>query len=471
MKLRISLIFLSLLHLSAGERTKFNQQRLLAETEAKTEAETEIGQAVKPPSEVRLAYVAEKIGIELEVVSQFTSAAETIEVDPQPRPEKQKVAFLFLAMTDLLWNQLWENFFATATPGDYSIYVHRAAAKFQDPQARKEQDLPLAKFGAIEVPWVKTAWCALFGVEVASLTAALQDPANTQFVFVSDSTVPLKRFDYIYKQLIVNSPSTSKFCVAEPAQYREAQVQMAIQEAKRSCVFLDYLRNINPRVLKHHQWAVLARQHAAAVVRQAIPALELYKATWPYAATDIPGGLGEGCSDESVPLTALLYDLEVKGKSTNNTWIDLTRLGVEMNCLTYVNWRNCFADTELSTSNLYSDLVSLFKNKGEVLKVIGGMIQPELDFDFLSTALKRDLNGFPTAFQTVDEAYLRKMVSHGFMFARKFNTGMTVKVGMSEVPLEEILPRLWDGVDEHKAQSLTWSHVATTGNPSSLGKP
>ena len=30
-----------------------------------------------------------------------------------------------------------------------------------------------------------------------------------------------------------------------------------------------------------------------------------------------------------------------RNRSSGNTWLDLTRLGVEQNCLTFVRWRNC----------------------------------------------------------------------------------------------------------------------------------
>lgn len=153
-----------------------------------------------------------------------------------------KVAFLFLTMSDFPWLKVWEAFFQDASKKDYSIYVHRAALK--DAAKRKAQPLPLAKYGAIEVPWVQTAWCALFGVEVASLFHAMQDPTNVQFVFISDSSVPLKPFNYVYKQLALNFPETSKICLASGAYFTEAKKEFVKQEAKRACVFRDFLRGI-----------------------------------------------------------------------------------------------------------------------------------------------------------------------------------------------------------------------------------
>ncbi|CAE7574125.1 BC10, partial [Symbiodinium pilosum] len=187
--------------------------------------------------------------------------------------------------------------------------------------------LPLEQFGAIRVPWVRTAWCALFGVEVATLFEALKDPTNAQFVFVSDSTVPLKNFSYVHKELMQVAPQSSKVCLAEPARFALAKTEMMKQESLRKCFFRDFLRGINPRALKHHQWLTLTRRHAAAVVVHAEDALNIYEDAWLQAAPDLD--IGEGCSDEAVPVIALLASLTSKGQSSGNTWTDLTRLGVE----------------------------------------------------------------------------------------------------------------------------------------------
>lgn len=450
----------------------------------------------REPHPDRLQYVNEKLGLEREVVRDFVSKAGSLQVASSPGT--QKVAFLFLTMKDLAWPKLWQSFFSSATAGDYSIYVHQAALK-DGPDA--EHPLPLAEFGALSVPWVKTAWCALFGVEVAILSAALADPSNVQFVFVSDTTVPLKSFAYVHQQLVQNSPTTSKFCLAEPASYEYASMELAKQEAKRDCVFRDFLRNINPRTLKHHQWAVLARSHAVAVVRNAAAALDVYQDVWTQAAPDVTN-MAEGCSDEAVPIIALLHDLDVRNSSTGNTWTDLTRLGVEQNCLTYVRWRNCFGGTELDLRSLAGEAAAVLSNYDEVGSMIKGLIRPKMNLDFMKTKLKREMNGFPHVFSKVDEKYLHSMVNQGFMFARKFDVGLevattrTVAVEKSEnsgrlsgwsnyltgaasetktekvmEPLETFLPKLWQEVDAQQAQAATWSRLETRGAPGALRVP
>ena len=260
--------------------------------------------------------------IEHRVVEQFIPKAADLWALSMGSP---KVAFLFLTMSEFPWLEAWEAFFEDASKKDYSIYVHRAALK--DAAQRQAQPLPLAKYGAIEVPWVQTAWCALFGVEVASLFHAMTDPANQQFVFVSDSSVPLKPFAYVYKELALNSPETSKICLASEAYFKGAKKEFVKQEAKRSCVFRDFLRGINPRAMKHHQWAVFSRAHSKMIIQYAKEALKIYEDVWLQAAPDIKNN-AEGCSDEAVPLIALLHALDAKGESTGaKKWESQRRWG------------------------------------------------------------------------------------------------------------------------------------------------
>lgn len=419
------------------------------------------------PTEQRREYVKSKMAIEHRVVDQFIhKAADLLEVGMG----NPKVAFLFLTMADFPWMKAWEAFFQDAPKKDYSIYVHRAALK--DAAQRQAQPLPLAQYGAIEVPWVQTAWCALFGVEVASLFHAMQDPANTQFVFVSDSSVPLKPFAYVYKELALHSPETSKICLASGAYFKEAKKEFVKQEAKRACVFRDFLRGINPRAMKHHQWAVFNRAHAKMIIQYAKEALHIYEDVWLQAAPDIKN-IAEGCSDEAVPLIALLHALDAKNQSTGNTWLDLTRLGVEQNCLTFVRWRNCFVGTQLDLSEPLADVRTLWKNAHEVLDVN--------NIDLQKSGLKRGLNGFPHAFDNITGTYLETLMNTNFMFARKFHTeaqvletnpdsllGVFSYSPVEARPLAEALPRLWSQLRPDRA---AWSRLEYSGKPGPLTQP
>lgn len=410
----------------------------------------------------RRNYMEEKLRVDREVLR----ACSVPSVLPAWPGNTRQVAFLFMTEDGLDFEDLWDKFFGDASAyGAYSIYVHRAgnrekrlAERFSGWTMPWSATLPLSRWGAVELPQVETRWCALFGLEVALLARALQDPHNQQFVFVSHNTIPLKSFNYVYKQLVLDSSFTSKFCFAEPAFHKLASYETIRNEPRRTCVFRDFWRSFSPRTLKHHQWVVLSREHAAIVVRRAQKALDTWHKSWIQAAPDLLH-MAEGCSDESAPIDALLYDLEHKGSSTGNTWADLTRMGIEQQCLTFVLWRHCFTETRLEYSeNIAKDLDAVLKH-GELRMLT------DREFNFFKSALKRELNGYPAIFDSIPIDYLWKLVQEGFMFARKFVKGVKVKVGDSEFSLDMVLPLLWDIVDDFNASQRVWSRLSIEGKP------
>merc|ERR1711972_1198747 len=75
--------------------------------------------------------------------------------------------------------------------------------------------------------------------------------------------------------------------------------------------------------------------------------IDTYEQSLLQAAPDIEL-MGEGCSDEGVPITTLLKAIEIEKKATQNPSRDLQDIGVEENCLTYVWWRGCFKGSNLN---------------------------------------------------------------------------------------------------------------------------
>lgn len=415
-------------------------------------------------SEERKSYINAKIATDRRGIRQY-NVPYALPLWPSSTAQ---VAFLFLTMDELDFEKVWDRFFSEAPAGRFSIYFHRASLWRENGDQmvnrsaqRGARPLPLGRWGAVEVPPVKTGWCALMGAEVALLAAATRDARNQQFVFLSHNTVPLKGFDYVYRHLAVNSPSTSKFCLAEPAYYKLAYTETIRNELRRTCVFRDFYRVYNPRTLKHHQWIVLARNHAEAVVRRAEEALNIWRESWEAAAPDLINN-AEGCSDEAVPIAALLHDLKERGRSTGNTWGDLTRLGVEQQCLTYVLWRHCFGDTELEQSAPIAKELGIVRRHGELRMLT------DLGFDFFQSELKRKLNGYPSVFKRMPMEYLSKLVNQGFMFARKFVRDIEVLVDGRTVPLDIALSALWQSVDEKAASERIWSRLSTEGVPTPI---
>ena len=292
------------------------------------------------------------------------------------------------------------------------------------------------------------------------------DPLSLKMCFAVEN---LKTYPFSIIQLLsYSSVSTSSLS--------------CFQELSSGCVFRDFLRGINPRSMKHHQWAVFARSHAKQIIKYAKVALETYQEVWTQAAPDIKGG-AEGCSDEAVPLIALLKGLELEKKSTGNTWTDLTRLGVEQNCLTYVRWRNCFIGTDLALRDIKGDITALWRNRYGIKDIVGGN-QAAIQ----QSALKKELNGFPHSFESITSDYLRIMVNQGFMFARKMDPKVSVTSGRlsyadflwlpfasydepqepQKQSLEVLLPELWSKVN---VSGATWSRLDVSGKPGPLNQP
>mmetsp|Transcript_158361 Transcript_158361/g.507921 ORF Transcript_158361/g.507921 Transcript_158361/m.507921 type:complete len:138 (-) Transcript_158361:448-861(-) len=75
---------------------------------------------------------------------------------------------------------------------------------------------------------------------------ALEKRDNVQFVFVSESSVLVKGFDYVCRQLAEKSPSTSNFCLATPATHELAASQMTQDELWKRCTFQDFYHETGP---------------------------------------------------------------------------------------------------------------------------------------------------------------------------------------------------------------------------------
>merc|ERR1719359_2021137 len=80
-----------------------------------------------------------------------------------------------------------------------------------------------------------------------------------KFVFISDSTLPVKPFSYIHNQLCSNDESD--FCLFPADQWGSAKVDGH-----------DVL------MVKHHQWVVLSRAHAEVMLKDWVPVD--YRGVW-----------------------------------------------------------------------------------------------------------------------------------------------------------------------------------------------
>lgn len=275
----------------------------------------------------------------------------------------RRVAFLFLIEDSILHEDVWRAFFQSAPRGSYSVYVHPSERRsptvggfFASRVLSRHQILP-------------TSWGWLVGGMNALLKAALADPYNEAFVFLSASTLPVKPFRDVHHALLKNS--SSQFCVSPADQW---------------------LRNQHGRAVKHHQWVVLTRPHAE---RIASPADGYRFPMGDYGA--------KCCEDEFAYLAAVLGTVRSSKDSSRAVAIpdinsghpiDLDHPTEQGSCSTYVWWPDYAKE-------------SPFRD-----------VSPD------GCALR---SSYPAVFTEVPKAFLLRLRASPFLFARKFAANCTVR--------------------------------------------
>jgi hypothetical protein len=104
----------------------------------------------------------------------------------------KKIAFCFLIYKKIFHEDLWYNYLKNIDPNKYSIYIHY-----------KEQQ-PLKHFEQHKLKQtIDTCWGCLSIVQAQNLILkeAIKDSNNQHFIWLSDSCIPIKSFNYIYNYL------------------------------------------------------------------------------------------------------------------------------------------------------------------------------------------------------------------------------------------------------------------------------
>jgi hypothetical protein len=150
-----------------------------------------------------------------------------------------KIAFCFLIYDIINHEDLWNAFFKNVNINKYNIYIHyKTNTKLRYFEKYKLNKCTLTKYGDISI--VKAQNLLLY--------QALTDINNKLFIFISNSCIPLKSFDYIYIQYTQNL-NFSYF---------------NITPQKQCFPRCDYTLNyINKKYIqKSSQWCILNRKHA-----------------------------------------------------------------------------------------------------------------------------------------------------------------------------------------------------------------
>ncbi|KAJ3670696.1 hypothetical protein LUZ60_008122 [Juncus effusus] len=160
-----------------------------------------------------------------------------------------KIAFLFLARSNLPLDFVWDTFFKNAEPDKFSIYIHSEPGHVFDESTTKS---PFFYNRQLKTS-LKVTWGGSTMIEAEKLLfrSALADPTNQRFVLLSDSCVPLYNFTYIYNYLMASRKSfVDIFLDKKEGRYNLKMASTIPKEKWR----------------KGSQWIALVRKHAEMVV-------------------------------------------------------------------------------------------------------------------------------------------------------------------------------------------------------------
>ena len=156
-----------------------------------------------------------------------------------------KIAFLFLIYDMINHESIWHRYFEGIGKNRYNIYIHYKADR--DVRLEFFDDYKIDKSKIIDT---KYADISIVKAQNILLKEALKDTANSHFIFLSGSCIPLKSFEYLYHHL---DTAYSYFHVADP------------DDCFPDCeVALQYIPKRH--IKKASQWSILNRKHGALLV-------------------------------------------------------------------------------------------------------------------------------------------------------------------------------------------------------------
>lgn len=183
-----------------------------------------------------------------------TSATTITTTTTSTQAPVRVVYFLFMVDDHLPHAALWSMFFAGAPRESWRALVH-----CQDAERCRENgvhEMPGFEMVATVPTWychdLVTAMAELLRSALAIRAEVPHPSSREKFVFLSDSTLPIKPFGVVHDALM--SDEDSDFCVFPKDQWASAT-----------------LDDREMLLVKHHQWLVLTRQHAELFVQKWVP--------------------------------------------------------------------------------------------------------------------------------------------------------------------------------------------------------
>jgi len=344
------------------------------------------------------------------------------------KSDKPQIIFLFLVMDRINNEEIWDRFFAPAIHGtDYVALVH---CKSVDNCRRNIKSPHRYEI----IPVVETKYCTDL---VSGMNALLQagvtyagnkGRADDKFVFISDSTLPVKPFSVVQSRLL-GTGTGSNFCIFPRNEWAEiAEPISGLVPSVRAAV-------------KHHQWMILSRAHAGQILTRSHEYRDLMGQ---FHMNTFTGTMkNTGCLDEFWHFAILFGTI---AHATNPQTIQMTGLNgkplstteyeIQGQCDTFVQWVPRASGTANNMTMLTSTLTQ----------------DPGVDMTAASD--KR-----PATFHRMSLNSVIQFRDSWFLFARKVDDGASFagcerlvdvfdKLVFSTPPQEFHVPPTWAGTGQ-----------------------
>lgn len=209
------------------------------------------------------------------------------------KKKNKKIAFCFLIYDKINHENLWKAFLKNIDSSKYNIYIHY------------KENKQLSFFNNNKLNnTVPTKWCgdSLVEAQLLLLDEAIKDLDNTHFIFVSNSCLPVKSFNYIYNNLNIDK---SYFNMAIP-----------------------YVKEFSPNIkaYKASQWCILNRKHTELLLNNKNTIRETYKL---FKKQHV-----RGCPDEY----SIISSLKSLNKNVDNDLVITDNLSIE--ATTFTGWQD-----------------------------------------------------------------------------------------------------------------------------------
>jgi len=305
---------------------------------------------------------------------------------------KPQLFFLFLVYVKINNEEVWNRFFSAAVHGiDFRALVHCKS------EASCRENI-LAQHHYEIIPSVETGYCSnLVNGMNALLRAAIDKSAVVgtgsafdKFVFISDSTLPVKNFHFVQQHLL--NDANSNFCVFPRNEWAEITETFPGKAP------------VTQAAIKHHQWVILSRKHAEMAVQRAD-----WNANFMGRFQLNQGFRNLGCLDEFWYFATLFKTFDLSGNPESfhllnfgGGEISTTSYEIQGQCDTFVNWHPQASGTNNNITRLAQSLSA----------------DPGTELTPLQT-----WQGRPASIRRFSQAALMTLRNSPFLFVRKVEDG------------------------------------------------